>query len=202
MKITAIQAQVKRAARYSIFVDEKYAFSLSESALLDQKIVVGQEISSGQLQVFKDVSKFDKAYNLVLAYVARRPRSEWELQDYFRRKDIDEEAGGQILARLKDFGYVDDRAFARSWVESRRLLKPISRRRLMLELRQKHVADDIIRSVLEEDETTDRDTLRELIVRKRKQTRYQDDQKLMQYLARQGYSYDDIKNALMAVDGD
>lgn len=202
MKITAIQAQVKRAARYSIFVDEKYAFSLSESALLDQKIVVGQEISSGQLQVFKDVSKFDKAYNLVLAYVARRPRSEWELQDYFRRKDIDEEAGGQILARLKDFGYVDDRAFARSWVESRRLLKPISRRRLMLELRQKHVADDIIRSVLEEDETTDRDTLKELIVRKRKQTRYQDDQKLMQYLARQGYSYDDIKNALMAVDGD
>lgn len=196
MKITAIKQQVKRQGRYSVFVDEKYVFSLSETALLDQKIVVGQEISAEDLKAFKDASKFDKAYNLTLAYVARRPRSEWELRDYFRRKEIDEEAAGQILQRLKNFGYVDDAAFARSWVENRRLLKPMSKRRLTLELRQKHVADDIIRGVLEEDETSDRDTLRELIERKRKQTRYQDVQKLMQYLARQGYSYDDIKSTL------
>lgn len=200
MKITAIKQQVKRQGRYSIFVDDKYAFSLSESALLDQKIIIGLEITSEQLSAFKDASKFDKAYNLVLGYVARRPRSEWELHDYFRRKEIDEMAGEQILGRLKNYGYVDDAAFARSWVENRRLLKPISRRKLTLELRQKHVADDIIRAVLEEDETTDRDTLWQMIERKRKLSRYQDDQKLMQYLVRQGYSYDDVKSALRAED--
>lgn len=196
MKITAIKQQVNRAGRFSVFVDETYAFSLSENALLDQKITIGQEITREDLEAFKDASKFDKAYNLVLAYVARRSRSEWELHDYFRRKEIDENAGEQILTRLKNFGYVDDAAFARSWVENRRLLKPMSRRRLTLELRQKRIADDIIRSVLEEDETTDRDTLAQLVVRKRKQTRYQDDQKLMQYLVRQGYSYDDVKSVL------
>lgn len=200
MKITAIKQQVKRQGRYSIFVDDKYAFSLSENALLDQKITIGQEITRGELEAFKDASKLDKAYNLVLAYIARRPRSEWELRDYFRRKEIDEDAGEQILGRLKDFGYVDDRAFARSWVESRRMLKPVSRRRLMLELRQKRVPDDIVQSVLAEDETTDRDTLEQLIARKRKQTRYQDDMKLMQYLIRQGYSYDDVKNAFRSED--
>lgn len=200
MKITDIKQQVKRQGRYSIFVDGKYTFSLSEGALLDQKIHVGQEVSPEELQAFKDASKFDKAYSLVLAYVARRPRSEWELRDYFRRKEIDEEAGEQILTRLKDFGYVSDEAFARSWVDNRRLLKPMSRRRLTQELRQKHVPDDIIRLVLEEDETSDRDTLRQLIERKRRQTRYQDDTKLMQYLARQGYGYDDIKSALKNED--
>lgn len=196
MKITAIKQQVKRQGRYSVFVDEKYAFSLSENALLDQKIRIGQEISAEELAGFKDASMLDKAYNLVLAYVARRPRSEWELRDYFRRKQIDEDAGEQILKRLKDFGYVDDKRFARSWVESRRLLKPVSRRRLMLELRQKHVTDDVVREVLEEDETSDTDTLCQLIERKRKMIRYHDDQKLMQYLVRQGYSYDDVKRAL------
>jgi hypothetical protein len=44
MKITAIKQQVKRQGRYSIFVDDKYAFSLSENALLDQKITIGLEI--------------------------------------------------------------------------------------------------------------------------------------------------------------
>lgn len=202
MKITAVKQQVKRQNRYSIFVDEKYTFSLSEDALLDQKIRVGLEVSPAELQALKDASKIDKAYNLTLAYVARRARSEWELRDYFRRKDIDEEAGELILGRLRDFGYVNDLSFARSWVDNRRLLKPISRRRLMLELRQKHIADDIVRQVLEEDETSDRDTLRDLVDRKRKQPRYQDDLKLMQYLVRQGYSYDDVKSALRAEETD
>jgi regulatory protein len=201
MKITAIKQQVKRRERYSIFVDDKYAFSLSENALLDQKITIGLEITKSELDSFKEASKLDKAYNLVLAYVARRARSEWELRDYFRRKEIDEEAGELILARLRDFGYVNDLNFARSWVDNRRLLKPVSRRRLMLELRQKHVADDIARQVLEEDETTDRDTLKQLVERKRKQTRYQDDQKLMQYLVRQGYSYTDVKAVLHSEEG-
>jgi regulatory protein len=201
MKITDIKQQVRRQGRYSIFVDEKYTFSLSENALLDQKIHIGQEVSREELDAFKDASKFDKAYNLALAYVARRPRSEWELRDYFCRKEIDEEAGEQILKRLRDYGYVDDRTFARGWVENRRLLKPVSKRRLMLELRQKHVSDEVIRSVLEEDETSDQDTLRDLIARKRKQTRYQDDQKLMQYLVRQGYAYNDIKAVLFSDDG-
>jgi regulatory protein len=196
MKITAIKQQEKRQGRYSIFVDDKYAFSLSENALLDQKITIGLEIGQAELAAFKDASKFDKAYNLVLAYVARRPRSEWELRDYFRRKDIDEDAGDQIMTRLKDYGYVNDLSFARSWVENRRLLKPVSKRRLILELRQKHVGDEIARQVLEEDETSDRDTLSQLVERKRKQTRYQDDQKLMQYLVRQGYSYDDVKSVM------
>jgi regulatory protein len=202
MKITAIKQQVKRRERYSIFVDDKYAFSLSENALLDQKITIGLEITKSELDSFKEASKLDKAYNLVLAYVARRARSEWELRDYFRRKEIDEEAGELILAQLRDFGYVNDLNFARSWVDNRRLLKPVSRRRLMLELRQKHVADDIARQVLEEDETTDRDTLKQLVERKRKQTRYQDDQKLMQYLIRQGYSYTDVKAVLHSEEED
>lgn len=202
MKITGIKQQVKRQARYSIFVDEKYAFSLSENALLAQGIRIGLEVTKEELEAFKDASKFDKAYNLTLSYVARRMRSEWELLDYFRRKEIDEEAGEQILARLRDYGYVDDLAFARGWVENRRLLKPVSKRRLILELRQKHIADDIARQVLEEDETSDRDTLRQLVERKRKQTRYADDQKLMQYLVRQGYSYNDVKTVLNATDED
>jgi regulatory protein len=202
MKITDIKQQVKRQGRYSVFVDEKYAFSLSENALLDQKIRIGQEITKEELQAFKDASKFDKAYNLTISFVARRARSEWELRDYFRRKEIDEDAGEQILERLRRYGYVDDAAFARSWVDNRRLLKPISRRRLQLELRQKHVSDDVIRQVLEEDETSDRDTLRDLVDRKRKQSRYQDDTKLMQYLVRQGYSYDDVKAVMRSEDVD
>jgi regulatory protein len=194
MVITAIKQQVKRAGRYSVFVDGIYAFSLSESGLIASGLASGQEIDNKRLKELKKAAGLDKAYGNALRYVVMRPRSEWELRDYFRRKGIDEDAAAQITGRLRGLGLLGDLAFARAWVANRRLLKATSKRRLVLELKQKHVPTDVIDQVLQEDETDERSVLRELIDKKR--SRYPDDQKLMRYLARQGFSYDDIKTAL------
>lgn len=198
MKITAIKTQVKNAGRYSLYVDGEYAFSLSADALLEAKLVSGQEISAEEVKLYKKLSADDKAYGLVLAYVARRMRSEGELRDYFRRKQYDDALGDQLVARLRHAGLVDDRDFAQRWVENRRLLKPVSSRRLKLELKQKHISDQIISEVLNVDaaDADDKQALRELIAKKRTQSRYQERDKLMAYLLRQGFSYDDVKAGL------
>lgn len=193
MQVTNIKAQVKREGRYSVFIDGKYSFSLSADALLDAKLTVGQELSDADIRRYKQLSAEDKAYNLALAYVARRMRSRGELLDYFRRKQYAPELADNLMQRLERAGFVDDTDFARRWVENRRLLKATSTKRLRLELRQKKVADDIIQAVLAEDDTDERQLLRELVAKKRKQSRYQDAQKLIAYLARQGFNYDDIK---------
>jgi regulatory protein len=148
------------------------------------------------LEDLKKAAVLDKGYDRALNLISRRPRSRWELEDYLKRKDYEPEAIENILGALSEKGFVDDYDFAKRWVENRRLLKSTSKRRLRQELKQKRVADDIIDQVLEEDETDERKVLRELVERKRRQTKYQDDLKLMQYLSRQGYSYDDIKSAI------
>lgn len=196
MNITAIKQQERLKGRYSIYVDERYAFSLSADVLLEQKLYVGQELDEAQLKSYKKLSADDKAYGLALAYAVRRMRSRYELADYFRRKGYDEALAKTILERLARLGLVDDQAFAGAWVRNRRLLKAVSRRRLTQELRQKRVSDDLIEQALTEDEADEGTVLRELIARKRKQSKYQDNLKLMQYLARQGFGYDDIKSAL------
>jgi len=196
MKVTAIKAQVRQQGRYSIFVEGKYSFSLSESALLESKLIIGQELTGEEVKRFKQLSGDDKLYNMALRYAVMRPRSTWEMESYLQRKKTTPLLSQQILSKLSNLGLLNDRSFAESWVQSRRLLKPVSRRRLQAELRAKRVPDDITQAVLAEDETDERDTLRELVERKRRQTKYQDQTKLMQYLARQGFSYDDIKNVL------
>src|SRR5258707_739428 len=111
MKITAIKQQVKQTTRYSIFVDEKYAFSLSESALITSQLHGGQELTTAELASLKDQSAIDKAYNRVLNLVVRRQRSEGEIRDYLRRKDYDGEVAEGIITRLRAIGLADDRAF-------------------------------------------------------------------------------------------
>ena len=194
MKITGIKQQIKRADRYSIYVDGKYAFSLSETGLLDQRLASGQELDEQQLATLKRASGEDKAYGNALRYVAMRPRSEWELGTYLKRKDVPQPVAEEIMNRLRAVDLLSDLVFARAWASNRRLLKSISKRKLQLELKQKHVPESIISQVLQEDETDERDALREVVEKKRR--RYPDQNKFMQYLARQGFGYDDIKSVL------
>ena len=196
MKITAIKQQVKRPDRYSVFVDGAFAFGISEAGLVQNQLAGGQELNGEQLATLKQAAGLDKAYGNALRFVAMRPRSEWELATYLERKQVDPPMADEIIARLKSTGLLDDHNFAGLWIESRRLLRQTSNRRLRLELAQKHVSEEIINRALADNSIDERTLLLEVIAKKRHQTRYQNDpRKLMQYLARQGFTYDDIKNA-------
>ena len=85
--------------------------------------------------------------------------------------------------------------FAQQWVQWRLNTTQRSRRQLYAELLQKHInrelIDEVLNEVSEEDELTQ---LKDLINRKHRQ--YPDQQKLIAFLARKGYSYDLIKQAL------
>jgi regulatory protein len=201
MKITKITAQVKQAGRYSIFVDDTYAFSLSDTALLDSKLVPGQDITEVDLKEWKQASDDDKVLGRALQFAMIRPRSRWEFEAYLQRKKATPALIESILNKLSKLGFVNDLEFARSWVANRRLLRSSSMRKLQQELRAKRVPDDVIQQVLNEDETDEKDVLRQLIAKKIQQSRYKNDpQKLMQYLARQGFDYGDIKSAMAEDD--
>ncbi len=191
MKITDIKAQVKTAGRYSIFIDGGYAFSLSDVALLDQQLKLGQEVSKERVSELKQLSSDDKLYGLTLRYLGIRPRSEWEVRTYLQRKQASPALANSILNKLSKVGYINDLSFAQAWVSHRRLLRPTSKLKLQQELRSKHVSDEVIHRVLAGDEADEQQILRVLAEKKR--GRYREDIKLMQYLVRQGFSYEDVK---------
>lgn len=200
MKITAIKQQVKRPDRYSVFVDGAYAFSFHDIEIINLKLVVGQEISLEQLAELKSDAVVSKAYNQALNLLSRRLRSNWEMADYLKRKGYEPEQIETILNKLSNFGYLDDEKFAEAWVNDRRAFKSVSKRRLIQELRAKRVKSEVIDKVLMDDETDELEVLKSLVAKKRRLSKYQDELKLMQYLSRQGFGYDDIKSALKAED--
>lgn len=195
MKITKIQPAVKTAGRYNIFVDEKYSFSLDENQLLDLKLKIGFEIEDEQLDELKGESEYGKAYGRALELIISRPRSNKEMKDYARRKKWDEELTDRILQKLTDKGYINDKKFAEFWLRARLAGKPISKRKVSAELAQKGISRAISDKVLEDYSGTEElDKLKALV--KKKRSKYPDDQKFMAYLARQGFNFDMIKEAI------
>lgn len=207
MKITGITAQQKDKNRINVMVDGKYRFSLDIFQYADLGIKIGQEYSDEELTLLETESQFGKVYARALEYCLMRPHSSREVRDYLYRKtrDTRTKTGGmkkgvapeitqRVFERLSEKGYIDDEKFTRYWVENRNLTKGASRRKLQAELRAKGVESSTIERYLAESERSDEGELEKIIAKKR--NRYPDDQKFMQYLARQGFSYDDIKSAL------
>lgn len=223
MKITKIAQQVKNPLRYSVYVDDEYSFSLHEQQLVELGLRVGKDLSESELYEYKSESQYGKAYERTLRYVLLRPRSEHEVSQYLERTflypkpkmyqtktgervvkrpvvDVEQvkHMNQRIINQLLKKGYVDDARFAKAWIESRRTTKKMSHKKLRLELKAKGVADDIIATLLQNDTVTDLELLEELVTKKRKLARYQDNQKLLTYLLRQGYAYSDIIHVLEA----
>lgn len=212
MKITDISLQAKNNDRVNVSIDGQYRFSLDIFQVGELGLKVGKEYSENELVEIETESQFGKLYSRALEYTMLRPHSAKEVRDYLWRKtrttkykskqgDIKERAGvsqeiaDRVHSRLVEKGYINDEKFARYWVENRNQTKGVSRRKLISELRSKGVQQEIIEKYLAESERNDRDELQKVIMKKR--SKYPDEQKLMQYLARQGYSYDDIKAALV-----
>ena len=202
MKLTRIVQQEKRQDRYSVFVDGKYSFSLSESALLDSRLVVGQELGTDDLKHWKQESADDKIMGNALRYAAMRLRSTWEVEQYLKRKNASPALVDKILSKLSNINLLNDEAFAKAWVANRSLLRPTSKRKLQQELKAKRISEEVINVTLSEDQAVDdRTALREMIAKKRNLSKYKTEPlKLMQYLARQGFNYGDIKAELDADD--
>ena len=213
MKITNISAQVRNPDRVNVSVDGKFRFSLDIFQLTELGVKVGKEFSEEELATLEGESSYGKLYTKSLEYTMLRPHSGREMRDYLWRKTretkyksrtgelksrpgVAQEITERVYDRLVEKGYIDDEKFARWWVENRNLRKGTSRRKLQSELQAKGVSSGIIGVMLESSERSDENELEKIIAKKR--AKYTDDQKLMQYLARQGFSYDDIKTALEA----
>lgn len=196
MKLTKIQQQIKRTDRFSIFLDNKYAFSISEAELISLNLKLGQELNEKDLDKISSDVEFGNAKNGSYRLLSYRARSIDEIKQYLARKKYSEETINKTITYLTKQGLLNDEQFAKQWVESRVTNKNSSIRQIKNELHQKKVSSEIINKVIEEQSINEADLIKELIVKKRTQPKYQDDLKLMQFLARRGFSYDKIQIAL------
>jgi regulatory protein len=209
MKITALKAQVRDKNRVNVSIDGKYRLSLDMLQVVELGLRIGTELTEAEVTHIEEESQYGKVYTRALEYALTRPRSQREMKDYLYRKtrDTRTKAGGvkkgvspqltdRVFDRLVEKGYLNDEKFAHFWVENRNVRKGSSMRKLQSELSSKGVHSDIIAHVLADSERSDDDEIQKIIAKKA--SRYDDQQKLIAYLARQGFRYDDIQAALNA----
>lgn len=196
MKITAIKQQVKNPDRVSLFVDEKYSFSLSLDELIRYKLKKDDELTEADLKKFKKISEDGKLRQRALEWLLNRPHSAKEFKDYMYRKKADPELTEILITEFNQKKYLDDEKFS-AWFIELQSRKGKSNRGLAAELFKKGISRETVGAVLEEEKTNESKRLKILIEKKSKMPKYKNDPvKLAKYLTSQGFSYQDVKDAL------
>lgn len=149
---------------------------------------------------------FEKYLGLVYRYLGVRARSEKEVRDYLKKKNAESDVEEKIISMLYEQKFLDDMAFAQSWIRSRARARPKGRKVLIMELRQKGVSDEIITQALAEPEDDLPDELtqaKQLIVRRverlQGEPRLVIYQKVGAFLARRGFDWDTTRKAIDSV---
>ena len=129
-----------------------------------------------------------------------RPRSKKEIIDYFKRKKVPENIKEELLSRLNNLELINDKAFAKWWVEQRQSFSPKSKRVLNSELLIKGIDREIIKNILEETKIDELKLAKDLIKTKNYKWEKFDQktrrQKITQYLAGKGFDWNVVNDVL------
>lgn len=90
----------------------------------------------------------EKNKQMALRYLTIRMRSEQEMRDYLKKKQVSGEEADEIIAYLYSYDYLDDAQFARSFVRDRINFHPCGRYKLVNDLKGKGIDEFLIEDTL------------------------------------------------------
>ncbi len=148
-----------------------------------------------------DTPDLQKAKSFAFRLLKIRQRSERELIDRLQRKKIPQETIDRTLQYLRNYQFVGDREFTKWWVRSR-LNKPFGLKRIREELKDKGIAEELIRSELSciQPELDESQMIGHLLAKRLNRYRGLDPikrkRRIFEFLCRRGFSLEAVEQAI------
>ena len=148
-QITAIKVNKKRPDRRSIFIDDQFAFAVSEGNLFQHNLEEGAELSDKQIKELTTADEFDKAKQAAVNLLSYRPRSIKEVSNRLVHKGWNKDLADRVTGELVDKGYLNDEEFAAIFARDKAKNKCLGPVALKSELIKTGVAEKIIEQTIE-----------------------------------------------------
>lgn len=201
MLVTQISEVSKSRCR--VYLDGQFAFVLYKGELRRFQIKVDQELSEESYQEIMTQILPKRAKLRSMNLLQSRDYTRRQLADKLKQGDYPQECIEEAIAYVESYGYIDDKRYARDFIEYH--LSSRSRTRMETDLLRKGINKEIIREAFDElaGSGVEQDELAMAcdLLRKKKYcadtaTR-QEQQKMYGFLYRRGFRSDIISKALL-----
>lgn len=117
--ITRLTTPPGQPDRVAVHLDDHTTFEVSLEVVAAFGLALGRRLTPEEQEQLAEADQFGTARALALRYLAARARTTHEVRQKLQQVPFTESVIVQVLERLKALGYLDDRAYAQSYVESR-----------------------------------------------------------------------------------
>lgn len=203
MEITAIEPCKRNKNRVNVYADGCFLFALFLETAAQAGLCVGKEISRPALDEIAAADEKKYAMDSALTFLQYRMRSEREVADKLRRKGVGEAAAQETMVRLRELGYLNDRAFAAAYAEE--LSGRMGKRGIRQKLYERGIRDDAADEALEQaggSAALLQIQAQKLFEKYGDAGSYQTRARVYRALLARGYDPDEIKNALAGPGAD
>lgn len=192
-----VSIKKNKGTSYEVLTKSGKTYQVSEDILVKYRLLKGEEIGGDVLRKIEKEAMLDQAYQQVLNYLSYQLRSEKELVDYLKKKEVAPEGIHHIIGRLKDLELVNDRVFAESYV--RTIIKTSDKGPFVIKqnLKKKGISDENIAIALDQltddsEEKIAMATAQKALRKYQKKSFKETKNKVRQHLQTKGFSGDVI----------
>ncbi len=194
MTVTRLEPVTK--TKYRVFLDGQFAFVLYKGELSRFHLAEGEEADVETVRKIRDEVVLKRARLRALHLLNDMARTESQLRKKLTNGEYPPDVVDEAVSYVKSFGYLDDEAYARDFIETRKGKK--SRQELYGALMQKGLDKTLISRALEDayQEEDAKEAVRNLMQKKQYDPETADEaqrQKFLAYLVRKGFSYEDVR---------
>lgn len=176
-------------------VSKDFAFALYNKEIREFGICKGEEFEDFEAKVLPHLYK--RAVARLLYILKDRDKTEYELRQKLKEGYYPKEVIDKAIAYIKKHSYIDDKRYARNFIEIKK--DRYSIRELRMKLRQKGISLEVLDDILEEYDFDEVSQIVKLLERKgflKKQSDIREKNKVIQSILRKGYAYSAIKEAM------
>jgi len=116
MKITALEPQKKSKTRYNLFVDDVFFEGVEENTIALLNLYKGKEVTTEFLEEIRRIELEERLHTRVLTLVSRYRKTEKEVERYILGRGYSQELARREIARLRDYGFVDDTGLVKDYL--------------------------------------------------------------------------------------
>ncbi len=199
--ITKIEKQKNKEKRYSIFIDNQFAFGIDEIDLIYYKLKENESLDEDKYNYILNKLLLKRAKDKALKYLSYKMRSKKQVIEKLEQYDFPPNVINKVIKVLEKYNYINDEDFAKAFIKDKLNLKGYGVFKIKYDLKILGIDEQIFEKYLYNDSFIDEEKkAKDLLIKKLKSKniedlQYKEKQKIYAYLARRGFSYDSINKA-------
>ncbi|MBQ7923673.1 MAG: RecX family transcriptional regulator [Clostridia bacterium] len=196
-EITAITPQVKDKRRCNIYIDGRFYCGLTLETTVKNRLKVGQTVSPETLSQIQLESEKNTALDKAMTHLSAARKTEKQIRDFLSKKGYLEAVADYVVDKLNDYGFLNDKEYAESYVEFAAKKKGV--RLIRAQLRGKGLSEEDVDAALSGmDEENQIAAAKEILQKymRGKETDKTTLQKATKYLMGKGFEYEVAKEAV------